>query len=77
MPTSVPEAQARVAQGGFHALIDSVTEPGQIRRPSSPRISTFSRRKAGDKSLEIFDLKARLRRVLQFLSRQHEVLKGA
>jgi len=54
-------------------LIDSVTEPGQIADLITSNLDVQVGRKAGD--LEIFDLKARLRRVLQFLSRQHEVLK--
>ena len=54
-------------------LIDSVTEPGQIADLITSNLDVQVDEK--QEILEIFDLKARLRRVLQFLSRQHEVLK--
>ncbi len=55
------------------ALIDSVTEPGQLADLITSNLDVPVDEK--QEILEIFDLKARLRRVLQFLSRQHEVLK--
>src|SRR5215207_2876944 len=55
------------------ALIDSVTEPGQPADLITSNLDVQVDEK--QEILEIFDLKARLRRVLQFLSRQHEVLK--
>ncbi len=55
------------------ALIDSVTEPGQLADLITSNLDVQVDEK--QEILEIFDLKARLRRVLQFLSRQHEVLK--
>jgi ATP-dependent Lon protease len=54
-------------------LIDSVTEPGQIADLITSNLDVQVDEK--QEILEIFELKARLRRVLQFLSRQHEVLK--
>jgi ATP-dependent Lon protease len=55
------------------ALVDSVTEPGQL----SDLITSNLDVQVDEKQdvLETFDLKTRLRKVLQFLSRQHEVLK--
>jgi ATP-dependent Lon protease len=55
------------------ALVDSVVEPGQL----SDVIISHLDVQVDEKQdvLETFDLKARLRKVLQFLSRQHEVLK--
>jgi ATP-dependent Lon protease len=55
------------------ALIDSVTEPGQLADLVTSNLDVQVDEK--QEILEIFDMKARLRRVLQFLSRQHEVLK--
>ena len=55
------------------SLIDSVTEPGQLADLITSNLDVQVDEK--QEVLEIFDLKARLRRVLQFLSRQHEVLK--
>src|SRR4051812_10770120 len=55
------------------SLIDSVTEPGQLSDLITSNLDVQVDEK--QEVLEIFDLKARLRRVLQFLSRQHEVLK--
>ncbi len=55
------------------ALLDSVSEPGQIADLITSNLDVQVDEK--QEILEIFDLKARLRRVLQFLSRQHEVLK--
>src|SRR6266513_763012 len=55
------------------ALIESVTEPGQLADLITANLDVQVDEK--QEILEIFDLKARLRRVLQFLSRQHEVLK--
>jgi ATP-dependent Lon protease len=55
------------------ALVDSVTEPGQL----ADLITSNLELEVGEKQdvLETFDLKARTRKVLQFLSRQLEVLK--
>src|SRR4051812_4881230 len=55
------------------ALVDSVVEPGQL----SDVIISHLDVQVDEKQdvLETFDLKSRLRKVLQFLSRQHEVLK--
>ena len=67
------QADARAAQGGERA--------GRQRRPSRASSPTSSPRnldvQVDEKQdvLETFDLKTRLRKVLQFLSRQHEVLK--
>jgi ATP-dependent Lon protease len=55
------------------SLIDSVTEPGQLADLITSNLDVQVDEK--QEVLEIFDLKPRLRRVLQFLSRQHEVLK--
>jgi len=55
------------------SLLDSVTEPGQLADLITSNLDVQVDEK--QEILEIFDLKARLRRVLQFLSRQHEVLK--
>jgi ATP-dependent Lon protease len=55
------------------ALVDSVTEPGQLADLITSNLDVPVEEK--QEVLEIFDLKARLQRVLQFLSRQHEVLK--
>ncbi|HEY0707112.1 MAG TPA: LON peptidase substrate-binding domain-containing protein, partial [Polyangia bacterium] len=55
------------------SLIDSVTEPGQLADLITSNLDVQVEEK--QEVLEIFDMKARLRRVLQFLSRQHEVLK--
>src|SRR5688572_21618180 len=55
------------------SLIDSVTEPGQLADLITSNLDVQVDEK--QEVLEIFELKARLRRVLQFLSRQHEVLK--
>ncbi len=55
------------------ALIDSVSDPGQLADLVTSNLDVQVEEK--QEILEIFDLKARLRRVLQFLSRQHEVLK--
>ena len=55
------------------ALVDSVTEPGQLADLITSNLDI-----QGDEKqdvLETFDLKARMRTVLQFLSRQLEVLK--
>src|SRR3954465_4279843 len=55
-------------------LVDSVPEPGQLADliPSNLDVQVDEKQDV----LETFDLKSRLRKVLQFLSRQHEVLKG-
>jgi ATP-dependent Lon protease len=55
------------------ALVDSVNEPGQLADLITSNLDVQVDEK--QEILEIFDLKARLRRVLQYLSRQHEVLK--
>src|SRR5688572_26001147 len=55
------------------SLVDSVTEPGQLADLITSNLDVQVDEK--QEILEIFDLKARLRRVLQFLSRQLEVLK--
>jgi ATP-dependent Lon protease len=55
------------------SLMDSVTEPGQLADLITASLDVQVDEK--QEVLEIFELKARLRRVLQFLSRQHEVLK--
>jgi ATP-dependent Lon protease len=55
------------------ALLDSVSEPGQLADLITSNLDVQVDEK--QEILEISDLKARLRRVLQFLSRQHEVLK--
>jgi len=55
------------------ALVDSVTEPGQL----ADLITSNLELQVDEKQdiLETFDLKTRMRKVLQFLSRQLEVLK--
>ena len=55
------------------ALVDSVSEPGQL----ADLITSNLELQVDEKQdvLETFDLKARMRKVLQFLSRQLEVLK--
>src|SRR5579862_5005249 len=55
------------------ALVDSVTDPGQLADLITSNLDIQVDEKQD--VLETFDLKARLRKVLQFLSRQHEVLK--
>ena len=55
------------------ALVDSVTEPGQLADLITSNLDVQVDEKQD--VLETFDLKNRLRKVLQFLSRQHEVLK--
>src|SRR5882724_4719129 len=55
------------------ALVDSVTEPGQLADLITSNLDLQVEEKQA--VLETFDLKARMRKVLQFLSRQHEVLK--
>jgi ATP-dependent Lon protease len=55
------------------SLVDSVTDPGQLADLITSQLDVQVEEK--QEVLEIFDLKVRLRRVLQFLSRQHEVLK--
>ncbi|MEM9493603.1 MAG: LON peptidase substrate-binding domain-containing protein, partial [Myxococcota bacterium] len=55
------------------ALVDSVTEPGHL----ADLVTSNLELEVAEKQdvLETFDLKARMRKVLQFLSRQLEVLK--
>src|SRR3954466_11113528 len=55
------------------ALVDSVTEPGQLADLITSNLDIQVDEKQD--VLETFGLKNRLRKVLQFLSRQHEVLK--
>jgi ATP-dependent Lon protease len=55
------------------ALVDNVNEPGQLSDVIISNLDVQVDEKQD--VLETFDLKARLRKVLQFLSRQHEVLK--
>jgi ATP-dependent Lon protease len=55
------------------ALVDNVTEPGQLSDVIISNLDVQVDEKQD--VLETFDLKTRLRKVLQFLSRQHEVLK--
>jgi ATP-dependent Lon protease len=55
------------------ALVESVTEPGQLADLITSNLDVQVDEKQD--VLETFDLKTRLRKVLQFLSRQHEVLK--
>jgi ATP-dependent Lon protease len=50
-----------------------VTEPGQLADLITSNLDVQVDEKQD--VLETFDLKTRLRKVLQFLSRQHEVLK--
>src|SRR6185369_15242741 len=55
------------------ALVDNVVEPGQLSDVIISNLDVQVDEKQD--VLETFDLKSRLRKVLQFLSRQHEVLK--
>jgi len=55
------------------ALVDSVTEPGQLADLTTSNLDLSVEEK--QEVLETIDLKARLRKVLAFLSRQLEVLK--
>ena len=55
------------------ALVDSVTDPGQLADLITSNLDIQVDEKQD--VLETFDLKARMRKVLQFLSRQLEVLK--
>src|SRR5689334_8205116 len=55
------------------ALVDSVSEPGQLADLITSNLELQVEEKQD--ILETFDLKARIRKVLQFLSRQLEVLK--
>ncbi|HTM19725.1 MAG TPA: endopeptidase La [Kofleriaceae bacterium] len=55
------------------ALVDSVTEPGHLADLITSNLELDVSEKQG--VLETFDLKTRMRMVLQFLSRQLEVLK--
>ena len=55
------------------ALVDSVTEPGHLADLITSNLELEVSEK--QEVLETFDLKARMRTVLQFLSRQLEVLK--
>src|SRR3979409_910267 len=55
------------------ALVDSVTEPGQLADLLTSNLDIPVEEKQD--VLETFDLKARMRKVLQFLTRQLEVLK--
>jgi len=55
------------------ALEDSVTDPGQLADLITSNLDVQVDEK--QEVLEIFDVSARLKRVLQFLTRQHEVLK--
>src|SRR6476620_6921649 len=55
------------------ALVDSVTDPGQLADLITSNLDIQVEEKQD--VLETFDLKARIRKVLQFLSRQLEVLK--
>src|SRR5438105_4602517 len=55
------------------ALVDSVTEPGQLADLITSNLDIQVDEK--EDVLETFDVKTRVRKVLQFLSRQHEVLK--
>jgi ATP-dependent Lon protease len=55
------------------ALVDSVTEPGQLADLITSNLDIQVDEKQD--VLETFDIKARMRTVLQFLSRQLEVLK--
>src|SRR5438477_7031707 len=54
-------------------LVDSVTEPGQLADLITSNLDIQVEEKQD--ILETFDLKTRMRKVLQFLSRQLEVLK--
>ena len=55
------------------ALVDSVSEPGQLADLITSNLDIAVEEK--QEILETFDLKARLRKVLSFLSRQLEILK--
>ncbi len=55
------------------ALVDSVTEPGHLADLITSNLELEVAEK--QEILETYDLKARMRKVLQFLSRQLEVLK--
>src|SRR3954464_3950593 len=55
------------------ALVDSVTDPGQLADLITSNLDIQVEEKQD--VLETFDLKTRMRKVLQFLSRQLEVLK--
>ncbi|MCC6746305.1 MAG: endopeptidase La [Deltaproteobacteria bacterium] len=55
------------------ALVDSVSEPGQLSDLITSNLDISVEEK--QEILETFDLKARLRKVLAFLSRQLEILK--
>ena len=55
------------------ALVDSVTEPGHLADLITSNLELEVSEK--QEVLETFDLKSRMRKVLQFLSRQLEVLK--
>jgi ATP-dependent Lon protease len=55
------------------ALVDSVTEPGQLADLITSNLDIQVEEKQD--VLETFDVKTRMRKVLQFLSRQLEVLK--
>src|SRR5262249_19994420 len=55
------------------ALVDSVTEPGHLADLITSNLELEVSEK--QEILETYDLKARMRKVLQFLSRQLEVLK--
>src|SRR6516162_3794829 len=55
------------------ALVDSVVEPGALSDVIIPHLDVQVDEKQD--VLETFDLKSRLRKVLNFLSRQHEMLK--
>ncbi len=55
------------------ALVDSVTDPGQLADLITSNLDLQIEEKQD--VLETFDLKTRIRKVLQFLSRQLEVLK--
>ncbi|MFO0572517.1 MAG: endopeptidase La [Polyangia bacterium] len=55
------------------ALVDSVTDPGQLADLITSNLDIPVEEKQD--VLETFDLKARMRKVLQFLTRQLEVLK--
>ena len=67
--SGMPRAATAKAAG----LVDSVTEPGQLADLITSNLDIQVEEKQD--ILETFDLKTRMRKVLQFLSRQHEVLK--
>ena len=54
-------------------MVDSVTEPGQLADLITSNLDVQVEEK--QEILEILDLQTRLKRVMQFLSRQYEVLK--